>query len=219
MSDKETKYYKLVEKRKKYKFKELKNPSDILDGIYDNEISINPWSLWQNNLDAKIMVIGQDWGDENYYIKNKGRDSDDNPTNLNLIELFKVLKIDIGTPNNPCKSYPLFFTNAIQGIKENGMSSKVKDSWLKESGEEFLKPLIEIIKPKVIVTLGAKTLKAINYIYPINSNKTLSSIQKINPIRVNEMNLFAFYHCGGLGLANRPLSEQKRDWTKIKEYI
>ena len=88
MSDKETKYYKLVEKRKNYKFKELKNPSDILDGIYDNEISINPWSLWQNNLDAKIMVIGQDWGDENYYIKNKGC-----PTSTFKVPLTSLLEL------------------------------------------------------------------------------------------------------------------------------
>ena len=35
---------------------------------------IGPWSLWQGNLDAEIMVIGQDWGDKNYFTKNKGHD-------------------------------------------------------------------------------------------------------------------------------------------------
>lgn len=138
---------------------------------------------------------------------------------MNLIELFKVLSTDIGTPNHPKKSFPLFFTNAIMGIKQNGMSSGVKDSWLRESAELFLKPLIEIIQPEIIITLGAKTLKAINYIYPIESHLSLKSIHAMNPINLNGINLFAYYHCGGLEIANRPLSEQKKDWEKTRKYL
>lgn len=139
-------YKELVEKRKKYCFKELLNPSRIKNGIYDNDTALGPWSLWQGNLDAHILVIGQDWGDENYYITNKGRDDDKNPTNINLIKLFQTLNIDIGKPSQPNTNAPTFFTNAILGIKQNGMSSKVKSLWEKESTEEFLKPLIEIIQ-------------------------------------------------------------------------
>jgi uracil-DNA glycosylase len=71
-----------------------------------------------------------------------------------LIKLFQRLNIDIGKPSQPNANAPTFFTNAILGIKKNGMSSKVKAIWEKESTEEFLKPLIEIIQPKIIITLG-----------------------------------------------------------------
>lgn len=219
MDKKKNRYIELVEQRKSYNFKDLKNPSQIANGIYDNEVSINPWSLWQGNLDAEILVIGQDWGDENYYLNNRGRDNDNNPTNKNLRDLFQVLNIDTGRPNNPNKDASLFFTNAIMGIKQDGMSSNIKASWLKESAIMFLKPLIGIIEPKIIITLGANTFKAIKYIYPGNMNQPLRDLQSINPINVNEMKLFAFYHCGGLGLANRPLNEQKKDWEKINSFL
>jgi DNA polymerase len=48
----------LVEKRKKYCFKGLLNPSQIDNGIYDKDTALGPWSLWQGNLDAQILVIG-----------------------------------------------------------------------------------------------------------------------------------------------------------------
>ena len=48
--------------RKKFKFTDLKEPSEIENGKYDKEDSIGPWSLWQGNLEAQILVIGQDWG-------------------------------------------------------------------------------------------------------------------------------------------------------------
>jgi len=98
---KDVRYSELVEKRKKYCFNGLLNPSQIKGGIYDNKTALGPWSLWQGNLDAQILVIGQDWGDENYYITNKGNDDDKNPTNSSLIKLFQTLDIDIGNPMKP----------------------------------------------------------------------------------------------------------------------
>jgi hypothetical protein len=41
----------------------LVNPST--EEFDSNEIG--PWAKWQNNLDADIIVVGQDWGDVDYY--------------------------------------------------------------------------------------------------------------------------------------------------------
>lgn len=212
-------YLKLVKKRKNFKFRDLKNPSEIESGKYDTEDSIGPWSLWQGNLDAEILVVGQDWGDVKYYLDNKGMDSDNNPTNKNLIELFKKLNIDIGTPSSPNKSAPVFFTNAILGIKDNGMSSKVKAAWGKECTKEFLEPLIEIIEPKIIITLGTYAFKSVKDLYKLKEEPVLKKLITKNPIEVDDKKIFTFYHCGGLGLANRKLELQKEDWNKLNNYI
>lgn len=217
--NKQDRYLKLVKKRKEFDFEELKNPNQINDGEYDTYDVINPWSIWQGNLDAKILLIGQDWGDAKYYIDNKGKDKDSNPTNKNLIELFKSLNIDIGTPSNPNKTSPVFFTNAILGIKDNGMSSAVKDAWIYESTDEFLKPLIEIIEPEIIITLGVSAFKAIKSIYKLKEKSVLKELIHTNPIKVDNKKIFNFYHCGGLGLANRSLPLQKQDWSIISNYM
>src|SRR5262245_28173851 len=77
----------------------LTNPSDIADGRLDSQ-QIGPWSLWQGNLDATVMVVGQDWGDTGYFVRGEGRDSDNNPTNLALVELLAVAGISIEPPGS-----------------------------------------------------------------------------------------------------------------------
>jgi len=221
MQDKYIDYMQLVEKRKKYAFHEgLLNPSRIENGKYDSGMHIGSWSKWQGNLDAKILVVGQDWGDLNYFIKSKGCDSDENPTSKNLVELFKTLDIDIGLPNNPNKNAPVFFTNAILGIKDGGMSSDVKSKWIKEGANEFLKPLIDIVSPAIIITLGKKPYDAIAEIYKLKKNDRLNTLIDNVPIELQDkILLFPMFHCGGLGLRNRSLTVQKKDWEKIENYI
>ena len=69
-------YQEIVNERKNHKFPPgLINPSKIEKGIYDTGTHIGSWSKWQGNLGAKIMVIGKEWGNVSYYIKNKGMDA------------------------------------------------------------------------------------------------------------------------------------------------
>jgi hypothetical protein len=50
-------------------------------------LDIGPWTDWQGNLDAELMVVGQEWGGEKNYVMQRGRDVDDDPTNANLVDL------------------------------------------------------------------------------------------------------------------------------------
>ena len=215
--NKKADYAKLVLKRREFKFSSgLLNPSQIENGIYDQNDHIGPWSAWQGNLDAKIFLIGQDWGNKKYYIDNGGSDLDDNTSNRNLIELFNVLEIDIGSPNTQNQTFPLFFTNAILGIKEGDMSRNVSKSWARESTNAFLDPLLKLINPQIIITLGKVAYDEIAYLYSL-PKYPLKSLIKQNPIALHDSKrLFAMYHCGRLGLANRNLILQKRDWKKIE---
>ena len=143
-------------------------------------------------------------------------------TNKRLRELFLSIGFEIGVPNKPVPQ-PIFFTNAILGIKENtkkGLSSSVKMEWVKDSTEHFTKELIEIIEPKIIITLGTKPLYAMRLLYDKIPNEKLSSIIDTNPICLKkDVHLFALYHCGGLSLVNRKPEKQFEDWQKIKSFI
>jgi hypothetical protein len=76
-------YLCLVKKRKEHVFSEgLLNPSEIENGKYDMEDHVGPWSMWQGNLNAHMLLIGQDWGNLDYYRNNKGFDTDGDATPL-----------------------------------------------------------------------------------------------------------------------------------------
>jgi uracil-DNA glycosylase len=220
MKTKEELYKYLVDKRKKFKFPEgLKNPSEIESGIYDKEDHIGPWSKWQGNLNAEIMLIGQDWGSEKYYLDNKGNHDDYGITNSRMKEVFGLLGIDVGLPNTPNKDAPCFFTNVVLGLKNGNKSATIKNKWVNEHSKEFLKPTLEIVDPKIIITLGKPAYDSVADIYGLKKDKMSKLIEK-NPIKLsNDKIIFAMYHCSPLGCINRKWELQKQDWIKIKEYL
>ena len=61
MNPKEKAYLQLVEKRKSFQFEKLLNPSETEDGRFDCD-HVESWARWMGNLNAKIMLIGKDFG-------------------------------------------------------------------------------------------------------------------------------------------------------------
>lgn len=221
--NKHEKYQQLVAKRKTdcfFQQEGLINTAEYKNGVYDcNEIGA--WSQWHGDLDAKIVIVGQDWGDECYLVKNQGKDRDDNPTNQNLKTLFSLIGFELGTciPESSHKK-GLFFTNAILGIKKGGMSNSVKDIWIRRHTAEYTKELLNIIQPQIIITLGKKAYKSMRYIKPDLPDAKLNELIEIDNIEIQSNQfLFPRYHCGGLGLANRNWEKQKGDWLKILPFL
>jgi len=121
-SSQDTQYDLLVQQRKKCRLCEpdLKNPMTV-NPLYDcNEIGA--WSQWYGNLNAEIVLIGQDWGSIKYYNENHGKDNPNDRTMLNLIKLFSSIGIKIDKPYSHQNRH-LFFTNTVLCLKEgNNMS-------------------------------------------------------------------------------------------------
>ncbi len=218
--NKRTAYQQLVAKRKRFKFQHgLINPSET---PYDVD-EIDPWAQWQNNLDAQILVVGQDYCDECTYIRTKAKverfpHTYEYPSNANLKDLFALLGYDLGHPTNPNRHNPVFFTNAVMALKPGKMSSNFKDSWLKESRTEFLNPLIEIIQPKIIISLGRAAAKTLGAIFGFKI-ASLTTLANESPVKAGQTLIFPVFHPGGLGFATRPRDQQINDWLKIKEWL
>lgn len=211
----------------------------------DCKQEINLWSYWQGSLDAKIMLVGQDWGCpydktsqptmEQIHRANNGDTYDylsQNPsrTDQNLIELFSALlnrKI-----TEPCND--LFFTNFVLGYRTHGTSGKYQKGW-EEHDRGFFKELVEIIEPKVILCLGKATFQAVlaslapdlkprigRYNNYIESSRNPVSISTASGAIIS---VFALAHCGVTGTLNRngkenlKLDKQIADWKKVAQYL
>lgn len=214
-------YNKLVEKRKQYDFEKigLINPSKYPNYDCDH---LNPWGQWHGNLAANILLIGQDFSDEKYFVESQGKTDKDNPTNQKLSELFQELNINI---NEKSPRVKLYFTNAMLGLKSDGMAAKIKKSdWYKATANEFIKPLIDIIQPKIIITMGKPAYLTLATIFGLPNGSLESIVQQKQPINLLEKQqgsqlLFPVYHCSQLGLRNRPDKKQKEDWARIKPFL
>ena len=228
---KKSEYQLLVSKRKNCRDCMSLNEKFVITNQHETSYdtsSIGKWSDWQGNLDAKIMVIGQDWGSYNHWMAYQGQGSDENRTNINLIQLFEVLGYDIGLVSNPNPKAPVFFTNAalcLKGeLKTGKMSSRVLKQCFRNCGTKFLKPLIDIIKPEILITLGKAPFSSILKLYDTegwNKIPLMRNVVRQKPVLLNGLGLklFPVFHCGGLGISNRSLEEQKKDWQSIKEWL
>lgn len=211
---------------------------------------INLWTYWQghNNLDAKIMLVGQDWGSafddrtqmtiKQIELANEGKlyqymEGNQSITDDHLVKLFRVLNYPDITKPNP----DLFFTNFVLGYRNKGFSGKFDKQWITHD-RPFFYELVQIIEPNVILCLGRVTFEAV-----------ISSFQKTKSIRINNYNsfiesednpvkivldsgklvhVFALAHCGALGTMNRnrrkgqltdKLQIQKEDWKRVLPYL
>ena len=211
----------------------------------DCKQEINLWSYWQGSLDAKIMLVGQDWGcpfDRVFLptivqVQNANSNKaysyiSDTPsqTDRNLIKLFsKALSKDITAP---CDD--LFFTNFVLGYRTHGTSGNYQKEWA-EHDRDFFKELVAIIEPKVILCLGKATSQAVlaslapdlkprigRYNNYIESSRNPVSISTASGAIIS---VFALAHCGVMGTLNRngkenlKLDKQIADWKKVAQYL
>ena len=192
-------YRMLVEKRKECSLcKGLCNPSVVEEGRHDHD-EIGPWSLWQGNLNANLVLVGQDWGDVSYFATWRGIDQPTgNPTNENLKELLKIVGIEIGNPREQ-QDRVIFLTNLILCLKTGGLQGYVEDQWFTNCASTFFRPLIEIINPRIIIALGKKSSDSILGLYgtPYLKSAPFKSIVERSPYTLSNMiSLFPVYHCG-----------------------
>jgi uracil-DNA glycosylase len=145
-----------------------------------------------------------------------------------LQKLLAHIGIHIRRPREP-QEHVAFFTNLILCLKEGDLQAPVMEEWFNNCSKHFFKPLIEIIKPKVILALGQKPSEFILGVFavPYSRNVKLEDLMHDAPFRLNESTvLFPLYHCGARGVKiNRrsytddPLSRHKSDWEKVKAWL
>lgn len=201
---------------------------------------INLWTYWQggiDNLNAKILLVGQDWGCVNEcneqtldYMINKGRypnkhymDNNNNETDKNLCDLFEHIGYDVRN-NNP---QDLFFTNFVLCYREKGLSGGFKQRWANNCSVYFVR-LVKIVQPKIIVCLGRDVYYSVMRAFgqKISSGRYNDIIEKGEQVVIIDdfsVHIFPMAHCGVMGINNRNkgascngLNLQMKDWEAIK---
>ena len=182
------------------------------------------WTDWFNRLDSKIMIVGQDWGPYNDMKKFSDLLKSDKSNWQEIIGLEKsntkkLLNYYIKqSSNNNYSLDDIFITNAImcarQGDSYRGNNIDLKKSTINCS--EYLLKQIDIIKPKVILTLGYYSLLSLSKIYNFKIDRTLKeTINKYPEINVNNYVIIPLYH----PVAQIKKSEQLVQYKRIWKYI
>lgn len=239
---KQERYADLVRERQEYDPSSvgLVNPSQVDQGKYDVP-HMGPWTAWAHDLNADLMVVGQDWGDVDYYATNRGYDNPRNPTNIAL----QTLLLSVGRPIPPPPSESdavgadaltandakhsdratcrVWLTNALLWLKSGGLSAPVDKAWFGEPSRPLLKAQVDLVQPRVIVALGEKAYDCLLAAYGLPHRRgpfkdAVESSTGIE-IRVGDQptKILAVYHCGArIQNTLRSLDKQLEDWKHVR---
>jgi hypothetical protein len=182
---------------------------------YDPDV-VSLWELWLGHFRPKLLVVGQDFGNVDYFVRNRGRDAPGNKTNDNLHKLLAVAGLDAGAPPGRDPATPVFLTNSILCLKEGPMSGPIRRRWISACTDRHLLPLLRWLRPPVVVGMGACGWQAVRQVFALaQAPRRISLAAGSAWIAADATRIFAVCHCGPLGLTNRPWPQQVADWQYI----
>jgi len=200
---------------------ELANAADVNGGDLDWD-EIGGWSQWQGNLDASLMVVGQDWGGIAYFRKNKRGEAKNNPTNVAVAKLAGFAGVSIDELGSQQGRGTAFFTNAILCLKDGSLSADVQGSWFNNCSS-FLRRQIELVRPEVVVGLGEHAYRSILGCLGMTPGPDFRSEVEAKDGRMlpNGVRVFAVYHCGAIvrNTGTRTEEQQQEDWRRIRPHL
>lgn len=179
---------------------------------------VSLWEQWLGHRSPKLFVVGQDFGNVEYFVRNQGRDEPGNKTNDNLRKLLAEAGIEAGNPPHKDLDLPVFLTNSILCLKVGRMNAPVCASWVNSCTQRHLRPLLDWLKPPVVVGMGSCGWHAVRQVFALSdAPRAISVAGGFSWIAADRTEVFAVGHCGPLGLINRPWSQQAADWRRIGE--
>ncbi|MSQ31743.1 MAG: uracil-DNA glycosylase [Dehalococcoidia bacterium] len=115
------------------------------------------------------------------------------------------------------KRREIFISNAVLCNPQNkdGNNSPPTTREIKNCSRH-MKGLINIIKPKVVVTLGRKALQSLNEVssHEVDLRRDVAKLS-----RWNKAALVPLYHCGQQAMISRPFDKQKDDYTNMGKML
>jgi hypothetical protein len=212
--DKQAELLTLAKIRQQTRWDGYKCIGDYHGGAYECDF-ISPYTKTAGNVDAKVMVVLQDWtSDESL----RGPLSEERaklghtphlPTNRNLSRLLAetfelALRDTYGT-----KLFPF--------IKPGGMSAPIRQADLINAARQFALPQIHIVKPKLVICLGFATFNALRLAAGLPPCPTLDSAIS-SRFNIDGTRVWCQAHTGALGQNDRNRGGVDRvsdDWRRM----
>ena len=207
---------RLAQQRKSFRLDGYANIGDFHDGIFECD-HVSPWTKSGCNVDAKIMIVGQDWssskalGSEppNLQVAKLGFDPNF-PTNSNLDNL---LERHFNLNRAEC-----YLTNLFPLIKPGNASVGIRLKDLVLSARRFTLPEIRIVSPQLVICLGLKTFLALMRARGIQGSPKMD--QAINsPFKFASSMIHCVAHTGAFGMKNRGRCQVEKDWQQVATSI
>ncbi|MGD0829420.1 MAG: uracil-DNA glycosylase family protein [Terracidiphilus sp.] len=195
-----------------------RNPGKIHAGAlfaFDPDV-VSYWSQWLGHPMPQILIIGQDFGDIDYFKKFGGADDPENETNDYLYKLLVHAGLTPTRPPQADRNTRVFLTNSVLCLKEPPMKSPLRKPWIRACAIKQLRPLASKLKSPIVVAMGGSAWMAARLAFEIEEAPENISTAAGGMWQTRKWGqVFAVGHCGRLGRGNRPWHKQLMDWSRI----
>jgi restriction system protein len=215
MGTKNEELLKLAQLRQSKVYDGYFNLDHFDDGLWECDF-VSPFSKSSHNVDSDILSVLQDWSSVEGLEVPFCQESFDlgyDPkirTNINMIQL---LRDHFGK-----ELKDVYTTNLFPYIKSGSMNSSIGIKYMNEAAREFTLPMINIIKPKLVVCFGLVTFNALRKV--LGNRKCYRVAEGINASFIYGNTLiYCQSHPGQQGRNKRNRGNVDRvnqDWQQMK---
>lgn len=185
------------------------------EGAFDCEY-VSPWTISGANVDARYLVIGQDWSSSdqleafppNRHVIDHGFD----PKFITNGLLDLLLEKHLNTMRREC-----YLTNLFPFIKSGGAGSNIPMGHFVQCAKDFLVPQIQIVAAPIVLCLGLNTFIALAR--ALDGEGATAPAVAIGDMRECAQSvIFAMAHTGAQGTMNRGMDQVHRDWQRVAAF-
>jgi hypothetical protein len=212
----------LVMARKACRICVQRSPGRIRSGAefeFDPDV-VSHWQQWLGHKQPKLLIVGQDFANVDYFVRYRGHDEPHNQTNDNLQRLLAAAGIRVKDPPDSDPDAPVFATNSILCLKEGRMNGAILSSWVNSCSEMHLAPLVRYLRSPVVVGMGANGWRAVRRVFTLDhAPQRISEAAGCGWTAADRTRIFAVGHPGPLGIISRPWAQQLSDWRRIGDAV
>jgi uracil-DNA glycosylase len=203
---------RLAKKRRRDSIQGYCRLSDFHGGYYEC-CFVSPWTKSAYNVDADVMLLGQDWSSSDNL--NRPRCPEQRkigqtwnlPTNRRLRDFLEQhMQLDF------CKTYA---TNVFPFIKKGAVSARIKPIDMHYCAKEYAVPEMEIVAPKMAICLGKSTFEAVQLSLGEEPRQFAEAFLPECRINYHSTEIYGVPHPGSWGIRNAGGMERVHERWRI----
>jgi restriction system protein len=168
-------------------------------GYYECDY-VSPWTISAANVDAELMIIGQDWASSETLERDPNKDRQrlgqdwSSSTNTNLRELLATfMRLTFAET---------YATNVFPFIKHGAKNADIPLKDMVRYAKTYTLSQIEIVSPLIAICLGKATFDAVRRAAGLIRIEWDEAILPGHGTRVGSAEIYAVPHPGRLGMSN-----------------
>jgi len=186
-------------------------------GIADPDV-FSHWEQWLGNRSPEILIIWPGLGKRQLFRtfqRTRPKAQPDHQKPLQASGLRGGLCRRRSCAGRRFFPAPVFLTNSILCLKAGPkMDASIRDSWVDNCTHNHLVPLLQFLRPPIVVAMGQKAWRAARTAFKINADKGIKKAAG-GCWSANGSLVFAVIHPGPQGKISRKMNEQEADWRRI----